>query len=82
MTKKKVVKSRIKPSARKKAAKPPRKKALMVSRTKKSVDRTGAAAPTGACRYADSFGGMQCESPVTEAYCSSKGGIFSAGDRC
>jgi hypothetical protein len=38
--------------------------------------------PTGSCRYADSLGQMQCESPVTQSYCDGKGGIFTQDARC
>jgi hypothetical protein len=38
--------------------------------------------PTGSCRYADTFGQMQCESPVTKAYCDSKSGQFVPNGRC
>jgi hypothetical protein len=38
--------------------------------------------PTGACRYADGFGQMQCESPVTKSYCDGKSGFFTPDGRC
>lgn len=38
--------------------------------------------PTGSCRYADTFGQMQCESPVTKTYCDSKSGQFVPNGRC
>jgi hypothetical protein len=48
----------------------------------KAADTDGPPDQTGACRYTDSFGGMQCESPVTKAYCDGKGGDFTPDDRC
>lgn len=49
-----------------------------------SAVRTVAAAPdpTGSCRYADSSGNMQCESPVTKSYCDGKSGFFTEDGRC
>ncbi len=38
--------------------------------------------PTGSCRYADSFGQIQCESPVTKSYCDSKQGVWVQDGRC
>jgi hypothetical protein len=38
--------------------------------------------PTGSCRYADSFGQIQCESPVTKGYCDSKQGVWVQDGRC
>jgi hypothetical protein len=40
------------------------------------------AEPTGACRYVDGFGQMQCESPVTKSYCDGKSGFFTPSGRC
>lgn len=37
---------------------------------------------TGSCRYADTFGQMQCESPVTKTYCDGKSGQFVPNGRC
>jgi hypothetical protein len=38
--------------------------------------------PTGKCVYTDSFGQLQCESPVTKTYCDGKSGFFTEGGRC
>lgn len=47
-----------------------------------AVQRLTLTEPTGSCRYSDSFGEPQCESPVTKGYCDSKGGFFAEEGRC
>jgi hypothetical protein len=76
------VKSRIKPSVRKKAAKPPRKKAAKPSRPKKAVQGTVEPSPTGSCRYTDAFGEWQCDNDVTKADCDQKSGLWRQGGIC
>lgn len=46
------------------------------------IMETEAPEPTGACRYTDGLGGLQCESPVTKSQCDAKGGDFTPDDRC
>jgi hypothetical protein len=74
----------------KKGAKLPKKTVDAAERPEKSkgvrADRLAETSepidPTGSCRYADTFGQMQCESPVTKTYCDSKSGQFVPNGRC
>jgi hypothetical protein len=39
-------------------------------------------APTGSCRYFDVNNAPQCASPVTQAWCSAKGGLWVQDGSC
>ena len=70
------------PRAPKKKATGSRRKKTAVAKVKAPLEIAGAPEPTGSCRYADSFGKIQCESPVTKSYCDGKSGFFTEGGRC
>jgi hypothetical protein len=60
------------------------KKVVKRKATKKKLGTAKLAAgePMGACRWQDKSGQWQCQSPVTKAFCDSKGGDFTEDDRC
>ena len=52
------------------------------TKKKLRIAKLAAGGPTGACRWQDKTGEWQCQSPVTKAFCDSKGGDFTEDDRC
>ena len=71
-----------KSGGKRKARKAPSAPAKKTARAKGAASKALVSEPTGSCRYADSFGQIQCESPVTKSYCDGKGGQFVEGGRC
>ena len=67
---------------KKKAKKATSRAARKSKRTEPITPKDLLADPTGSCRYADAFGQIQCESPVTKSYCDDKNGQFVEGGRC
>ena len=53
-----------------------------LSRSNTLVPQTAASDPTGSCRYTDTNGQIQCESPVPKSYCDTKTGFFTPSGRC
>jgi len=67
------------------AKKAPAKKAAAMPVAPKellSAAAAGGPAPTGSCRYFDVNNAPQCASPVTQAWCSAKGGLWVQDGSC
>jgi hypothetical protein len=79
---KKKPQSGVKRALRKPATPAQPQEAELASRKNDVTKKPAAPDPTGSCRYADSFGQFQCESPVTKIYCDGKSGFFTEGGRC
>ena len=79
--KKQRTKSKSSSKAKKKASRR-RSKKTALRKAKRFVETVATPEPTGACRYTDSFGQLQCESPVTKAYCDGRNGFFTEDGRC
>jgi len=96
MAKKKAAKKSVLKKAGKKSSpkKSPAKKALARKSVAKKVAQTAMApkellsaaakisAPTGSCRYFDVNNAPQCASPVTQAWCTAKGGLWVQDGSC
>jgi len=60
---------------------PAKKEAAMPVAPKELLSAAGPA-PTGSCRYFDVNNAPQCASPVTQAWCSAKGGLWVQDGSC